>query len=70
MPSDMAVQGDLGLDLLRFDATEFEGMFFIYEFDGDDRLGGVLWACFADAVVGGMISVMWYASLGMRTNKA
>lgn len=45
------VQDDLHLDHLGREPTGFEGMFFVDEFDSDDRLGCVYGYGFADGSV-------------------
>lgn len=45
------MQRELELDLLRAQASDAEGMVFIYELDGDDGRCGFERDCFANAVV-------------------
>jgi hypothetical protein len=49
VPAEVFVQDNLHVYLLRGEAAGTQGMFFVYELDGDDGFGRILGDGFADA---------------------
>jgi hypothetical protein len=58
------MKDDFHLDLLGGKATSAEGMLFVYELDGDDRLGRIVRDSFANAV---QKSLVWFKAMRCRT---